>query len=63
MQRWKITCETCERQWKLPNALTIYEKRALEDHRCPHCGAYTLACRELEPEPNARSRALARTRC
>jgi hypothetical protein len=59
VERATIACESCERLWSLPCALTLYEKRALEAHACPRCGTYSLICREPEEELAPRGRVFA----
>jgi hypothetical protein len=46
MERWTITCESCEGTWSLACSFSFYEQQTLESHPCPHCGAYTLTCGE-----------------
>jgi hypothetical protein len=41
--------------WSLPYALTIYERRALKIHPCPHCGAPSLICLEHDKELRLRT--------
>src|SRR6516225_2595670 len=44
VERFTISCESCEGTWSIASSLSIYERQARESHPCPRCGAYTLRC-------------------
>jgi len=41
-----ISCASCGQSWSVPTPFSIYEQQSVESCPCPHCGAYTLCCRE-----------------
>jgi hypothetical protein len=43
-----IICASCERLWSVGCTLTIYEQQAMESRPCPHCGACTLSCQDVD---------------
>jgi hypothetical protein len=47
MERLTIACESCERLWTIACSLSLYEQQAMESRPCPHCGAYTLSCQDM----------------
>ena len=50
MDRFSISCESCDRVWSTASSLSFYEKQSLESRPCPHCGAYTLCCTDPDEE-------------
>jgi predicted RNA-binding Zn-ribbon protein involved in translation (DUF1610 family) len=44
VERYLISCESCEKSWILAGSLSLYEQQTRESNPCPHCGAYTLRC-------------------
>ena len=44
---------SCGQDWMIANSFSVYEQQAVESCPCPHCGAYTLCCREPAELPAA----------
>ncbi|HEY7156030.1 MAG TPA: hypothetical protein VH575_18850 [Gemmataceae bacterium] len=63
MDRLTIKCASCGREWLAAAPFSLYEQQAVESCPCPHCGAYTLCCREpSEPALAPHWQALAKVR-
>ena len=46
VDRLTIKCASCGQAWLTAVPFSVYEQQAVESCPCPHCGAYTLCCRE-----------------
>jgi uncharacterized protein CbrC (UPF0167 family) len=56
-----ITCQSCGQAWLAAFPLSLYEQQAVESSPCPHCGAYTLCCRQADESRAPQRRALLET--